>query len=504
MTTASLTIDPAFRVADVDPRVFGGFVEHMGRCVYTGIYEPGHPRADDNGFRRDVLELIGELGVTTVRYPGGNFSSAYRWEDSVGPAQERPRRAELAWRSIETNEFGLDEFITWCRAASVEPMLAVNLGTRGVEAAIELLEYANVPSGTTRADQRVANGATTAHNVRMWCLGNELDGPWQTGHKTGPEYGRLAAETARAMRQLDPDLQLVAVGSSGPGLASFGEWQYEALQQCYELVDYVSLHVYYQESEHDLASFLASGVHLDRYIADMTAIVDAVAARLSTPKRLQLSLDEWNVWYQSRHHAEDAQRVDWEIAPRLAEDAYTVADAVVVGSLLVSMLRHADRLTAASLAQLVNVIGAIHTEPGGDARRQTIFHPFALTSRWGRGTVLRTDPQGPTMHTEQYGAVPVLDSVAVHRSDAEETTVFLVNRSIDEPVQADIRLAGDGSMSVVEATTLHDAEPYAANTADQPDRVQPKLLDEVRITNGHLQASLPPVSWTMIRVAGDR
>lgn len=501
MVAVNLVVDTAFPVAQVDPRVFGGFVEHMGRCVYTGIYEPGHPQADQDGFRTDVLDLIRELGVTNVRYPGGNFCSAYRWEDSVGPVDERPHRREPAWRSIETNEFGLDEFITWCRAALVEPMLALNLGTRGVEAAVDLLEYANFPAGTAWADQRVANGTEKPHDVSMWCLGNELDGEWQTGHKTGIEYGRLAAEAARAMRQLDPNLELIAVGSSGTGMANFGEWQYDALQHCYDLVDYVSLHVYYQEQEGDLASFLASGTHLDRYIADMTAIADAVGARLKSSKRLQLALDEWNVWYTSQHHAADAERTDWQIAPRLAEDEYTVADAVVVGSLLISILRHADRLTAASLAQLVNVIGAIHTEPGGPARRQTIFYPFALTSRWGRGTVLQTEPNGPTVSTDQYGDVPVLDAVAIHHPDTRETTLFAVNRSIDGPVTLDAQVTGVGAGRVLEAVLLHDTDPYVANSAEVPDRVQPKPLDDVAITGGDLRAQLPPVSWSMIRIA---
>lgn len=501
MVAVDLTIDAAFQVAPVDNRVFGAFVEHMGRCVYTGIYEPGHSTADQNGFRTDVLDLVHELGVTTVRYPGGNFCSAYRWEDSVGPVAERPRRLEPAWRSIETNEFGLDEFITWCRAASVEPMLALNLGTRGVAAAVELLEYANFPSGTALSDQRVANGAEQPHDIRMWCLGNELDGPWQTGHKTGAEYGRLATETARAMRQLQPDLELIAVGSSGTGMANFGQWQYDALLHCYELVDYLSLHVYYQETDEDLASFLASGVHLDRYITDMTAIADAAATRVKSPHRLQLALDEWNVWYQSRHHANEAERTEWQTAPRLAEDAYTAADAVVVGSLLISMLRHADRLTAASLAQLVNVIGAIHTEPDGPARRQTIFHPFALVSRWGRGIVLRTELTAPTIETKLYGDVPVADAVAVLHPDTGQTTVFLVNRSVDEPVTVTAQVAGVAAGHVIDAVVVHDADPHAINSDEDPDRVQPAPLDEVRLGDGRLRAQLPPVSWAMINIA---
>ena len=293
-------IDPAARVAPVKRRLFGSFVEHLGRCVYTGIYEPGHPTADEDGFRGDVLALTQELGVSVVRYPGGNFVSNYRWEDGVGPRDRRPVRRDLAWRTIETNEIGVDEFIKWAGRAGVEPMLAVNLGTRGVAEALDLLEYANHPAGTTLSDQRVANGAPDPHGVRLWCLGNELDGPWQTGHKTAAEYGRLAAETARAMRQAEPDLELVACGSSHSSMPTFGSWEATVLEEAYDVVDYVSLHAYYEEFDGDPGSFLASAVDMDRFIDAVTATADHVRAKLGASKRIDLSFDEWNVWYLSR------------------------------------------------------------------------------------------------------------------------------------------------------------------------------------------------------------
>src|SRR5215216_338402 len=211
---ARLVVDPAFVVGALDRRLFGSFVEHMGRCVYTGIYEPGHATADPDGFRQDVLELVRELGVTAVRYPGGNFVSNYDWEDGVGPKGERPRRLDLAWRAIEPNQFGTDEFVAWSRKANVEPIWAVNLGTRGIKEAVELLEYCNLPAGTELPDRRVANGTPEPHGIKVWCLGNEMDGPWQIGHKTAEEYARLAEETANAMRRVDPGIELVACGSS--------------------------------------------------------------------------------------------------------------------------------------------------------------------------------------------------------------------------------------------------------------------------------------------------
>ncbi|HLS44102.1 MAG TPA: alpha-L-arabinofuranosidase, partial [Ornithinicoccus sp.] len=335
MLHARATVHPAFVVAPLNRRLFGSFVEHMGRCVYTGIYEPGHHTADDDGFRQDVLDLVRELGVSTVRYPGGNFVSGYRWEDGVGPVEDRPTRLDPAWRSIETNAFGLNEFMRWTRKAGVEPMLAMNLGTRGLQEAVDLLEYSNHPGGSTLSDLRVEHGAQDPHNIRIWCLGNEMDGPWQLGHKTASEYGRLAAETARAMRQLDPDLELVACGSSSREMPTFGAWEATVLWHTYDLVDHISAHAYYQVRDGDRASFLASSVDLDRFIDQVVATADHVGARLGSDRRIDISFDEWNVWYLDELRAAGGGRPrDWAVAPRTSEDAYTVLDAVVVGSLL--------------------------------------------------------------------------------------------------------------------------------------------------------------------------
>ena len=307
---ARATIRLGEPIGEVHRRLFGSFVEHMGRSVYTGIYEPGHPHADADGFREDVLDLVRELGVTVVRYPGGNFVSGYRWEDGVGPPVARPLRLNLAWHSTETNEFGLHEFMRWAARAGVEPMLAVNLGTRGVDEAVALLEYTNVPGGTTRSDERLANGSAAPYDIRMWCLGNEMDGPWQLGHKTAGEYGRLAAETARAMRMVDPGLELVACGSSGGWMPTFIEWERTVLELAYDLVDYVSLHAYFEEGEAgDLASFLASGVVLDRFIDAVVEAADSVGDALGSAKRIQVSVDEWNVWYLRRFQAQPPGRL---------------------------------------------------------------------------------------------------------------------------------------------------------------------------------------------------
>ncbi len=498
--TARFTLDPAFTVGEVSPRLFGSFVEHLGRCVYTGIHEPGHPTADEAGLRGDVLDLIRELGVTTIRYPGGNFVSGYRWEDSVGPVAERPRRLDLAWRSTESNRFGLCEYIAFLRklGPQAEPMMAINLGTRGVAEALELQEYANHPSGTALSDLRVAHGDRDPFGIRLWCLGNEMDGPWQTGHKTAQEYGRLAAETARAMRQIDPGVELVACGSSNQGMETFAAWEAAVLTETYDLIDHISLHAYYEPVDGDVDSFLASAVDMESFIENVVATCDHVGARLKSKKRITLSFDEWNVWYSSRADA-DVTALDWPEAPRLLEDNYTVTDAVVVGSLLIALLRHADRVTVACLAQLVNVIAPIMTEPGGPAWRQTTFFPFAQASRHGRGEVLDVRVDSPTYATRKYGETDLLHATAVRAEDGS-VTVFAVNRSRTDALPLDVALAGLELTEVVEHSVLADADPEARNTLAEPERVLPHPAEGTALGDGRLTATLEPLSWNVIRL----
>lgn len=500
MLSASVTIDPAFVVGPVRPRTFGSFVEHLGRSVYTGLHDPGHPTADADGFRGDVVELTRELGVTTVRYPGGNFVSGYRWEDGIGPVDQRPRRLDLAWHSTDPNLVGVDEFMRWCARAGVEPMMAVNLGTRGVQEALDLLEYCNVPGGTRWSDLRRANGAEDPYRIKMWCLGNEMDGPWQIGHKTAQEYGRLAAETARAMRMIDPDLELVACGSSGSQMPTFGEWEHTVLTEAYEHVDHISAHAYYWEEDGDLASFLASAVNMDHFVDSVAATADAVRAAGKHTKHIHVSFDEWNVWYQKRAESRPPSGDDWPVAPVLLEDRYNVADAVVVGNLLISLLRHTDRVHAASLAQLVNVIAPIMTEPGGRSWRQTTFHPFALTARHAAGEVLRLAVDAPVQETAKFGPVPVLDAVATHDPESGAVVLLAVNRSLTQDVALEVDLRGFPGLRVAEALTLANPDHTWSATADDATSVLPRTNATAKVADDHARVDLPPVSWSMVRL----
>lgn len=499
---ARIEFDPRFTVADVPERLFGSFVEHLGRCVYTGIYEPDHPTANADGLRGDVLDLITELGPTMVRYPGGNFVSGYRWEDGVGPKEDRPRRLDLAWRTTETNQFGLGEFMKFCRTVGVEPNMAVNLGTRGLQEALDLLEYANHPGGTHWSELRRSHGDDEPYGIKLWCLGNEMDGPWQIGQRTAAEYGRIADQTARAMRMIDADLDLVACGSSSRAMPTFGEWEAEVLAHSYESVDYISAHAYYQPVDGDFKSFMASAQDMELFIDGVIATADAVGAKLKSDKKINISFDEWNVWYQHAWHesetGEDAPE-PWTEAPRQLEDRYSAMDAVVFGSLLITLLRRCDRVTAACLAQLVNVIAPIMTEPGGPAWRQTTFYPFAEASRHGRGKVLRTGAASPTFETAKFGEVEALHAVAVAGEDGS-VTVFAVNRDLESPLSLDIDTGAMAGVGEVTCSTLTDTDPHAKNTLEDQTRVAPAANPNVRTAEGAITVELPAMSWNMIRI----
>jgi alpha-N-arabinofuranosidase len=497
----TLTLHPAFQVAPVRRRTFGAFVEHLGRCVYTGIFEPGHPAADADGFRTDVLALTRELGVSSVRYPGGNFVSGYRWEDGVGPVEQRPARHDLAWHSTEPNTVGLDEFMTWAEKAEVEPMYAVNLGTRGIEEALDVLQYANAPQGIAYSDQRAANGHAEPYGIRMWCLGNEMDGPWQAGHKTAEEYARIATEAARLMRQEDPELELIACGSSSSSMETFAAWENTVLTESYDLVDMISAHAYYSEKDGDQASFLASADDMDHFIDSVVATADHVRAKLKRDKRIMISFDEWNIWYQHRAESRPPSGDDWPVAPVLLEDTYSAMDAVVFGNLLISLLRHSDRVASASLAQLVNVIAPIMTAPGGEAWKQTTFHPFALTSRHAAGQVLDVRVTAPSFENPRFGESSSADAVATWDEDGGALSVFVVNRGPEGELALDADLAGFGDLEIVEAVTLHHEDPYAANTQDAPETVAPAPNDSIALDGARLVGALPAISWSMIRLA---
>lgn len=498
MSTATVRLDPNSSIGPVKRRLFGSFVEHMGRCVYGGVYDPADPQANAEGFREDVIELTKEMGVSVVRYPGGNFVSGYLWEDGVGPKEERPVRLDLAWRSIETNQFGLNEFMSWLRAVGAEPMMAANLGTRGVLDAAHLVEYCNYGGRSALADTRRSHGVDDPYGISLWCLGNEMDGPWQIGHKTADEYGRLAQETAKAIRLVDPDVTLVACGSSFEEMPTFGQWERTVLRHAFDDVDLISLHAYYEKYDDDLASFLASSARMNRFIAGVVEAADEIAAEKGSDKTINLSFDEWNVWYQKRFPG--VQSLEWEQGRKLIEDEFTVEDAVVVGSLLMTLLNNADRVDVACQAQLVNVIGPIRTEPGVPAWRQTIFYPFALTAAHATGKVLRCDVDCDRIDTALISDIPIIDATVTFDETTGQVSVFLLNRSVDDSVTVDVDLGAWGSLTIADALRIGGADLLATNTADDPFRVAPETISVDSFDAGVLQVTLPTASWSMVRL----
>lgn len=471
MKNSKITLCKEYIKGEVDKRIFGSFVEHLGRAVYGGIYDPASATADSDGFRQDVIDMTKELGVSVVRYPGGNFVSGYNWEDGVGDANTRPVRAELAWGVKESNQIGTNEFMKWAKRANTEPMMCVNLGTRGVEAARDLVEYCNFSKGTALSDLRIKHGVTAPHDVKLWCLGNEMDGPWQIGHKTAYEYGRLANEAGKAMKWVDASIELVACGSSNLHMPTFGTWESTVLEETYDTVDYISLHNYYGNKENDLACFLASSVLMDSFIKSVISTCDYVKAVKRSKKKINLSFDEWNVWFHSNDA--DAKIEKWQFAPPQLEDIYTYEDALVVGSLLVSLLKNADRVKVACLAQLVNVIAPIMTETGGGSYRQTIFYPFMLAAKYGVGSVLQEVVESEKYDCKACTDVPFIDAVSIYNPQNEQVVIFAVNKDLEESSKLTLDLKSFDGYKVSRHIAMENDDFKAINSFVNPNCVVP-------------------------------
>jgi alpha-N-arabinofuranosidase len=495
---ASMAVSRDSVISDIDKRIYGSFIEHMGRAIYTGIYEPGHPKADAEGFRTDVLEFVKDLNIPLIRYPGGNFVSGYRWEDGIGPRESRKKRLDLAWFTIEPNAIGLNEFSSWLTKAGAEMMQAVNLGTRGAQEAQDLIEYCNYPSGTYWSDLRISHGHTEPYGVKLWCLGNEMDGPWQICGKTADEYGRLAYETAKVMKWVDPGIELVACGSSNAYMPTYKTWEETVLGYTYEYADYLSLHSYYRNDDGDTPSFLASGMEMDRLIKEVAGICERVRISKKSAKKLYLSFDEWNVWY---HCHNDKIEVPKWVQPRpIEEEQYNFEDALVVGSLINSLINNADVVKIACLAQLVNTLAPIATVPGGSTFRHTTYYPFLYASRFGRGKALRADLECPAYSCRTFEKVPYVDAAVVLNENEGEIVFYLVNRSIEDDMEFRCALGGLKPRDVLEWVSMEGYGLKAGNTASAPLSVIPRERTGARLAGGQVAVNLSKASWNMIRI----
>lgn len=496
---ASMTIDPSDQISPIDERIYGSFIEQLGRAVYDGIYQPGQKTADQNGLRQDVIKAVRKLNVPIIRYPGGNFVSQYKWEDGIGPKDQRPTRLDLAWQTIETNQFGLHEFMNWASKVGAQANMAVNLGTRGIMAAANLVEYCNFPGGTYWSDLRKKNGQEQPFNIKTWCLGNEMDGPWEIGQKTAYEYGHLANETAKAMRRIDPSLELVACGSSSMDNPTFGDWERTVLDQCYDNIDLLSLHRYYgyygDDDPNELDNYLGKNIDLNQFIKGVVAICDAEKAKRKSKKQINLSFDEWNVWYHSNQ--QDEKTKPWQKAPHLLEDIYNFEDALLVGSLLITLLKNCDRVKMACLAQLVNVIAPIMTTDEG-VWYQSIFYPFMQVSNLGKGIALTPHVNVDTYHSREFTAVPYLDSIATLNNSDKEVTIFAENKNQQDALDLDLSFKDLKISGIKEATQFYG---YAPKQTNEDGAMHLQRLTSINLQGTNkVHVRLQPLSWNVIRL----
>lgn len=490
---ARIIVNKNFVIGEIDKRLYGSFIEHIGRAVYDGIYEPSHKNADESGFRKDIIDFVKELDIPIVRYPGGNFLSAYNWEDGTGDKAKRPKKMELAWKSIETNEVGIDEFQEWAKKANTEILMAVNLGTRGPAEAAACLEYCNAETDTYYADLRRKNGFEKPFGIKTWCLGNEMGGLWQICRKTPDEYGKIAASTAKMMKLVDPKVELVLCGSSHRSMPKFGEWELTALNNAYEFVDYLSIHQYYFSGKDTTEEFLAKSVGMDDYIKSVAAMCDSIKAIKNSDKTINLSFDEWNVMKADLINDQEP----WQVAPKLFEHVYNLEDALVVGCMMMTLQNNCDRVKIACLAQLVNVIAPIMTEKGGGVWLQTIFYPFMYASRFGRGKTMRTNICCGTYSTDKRKDVPYLESSVIYNEEKSEVTIFAVNRSLDEDMELDVALESFGDCTIIEHVELYNDDLKVENSSEKQN-VEPK---NVKISD---KIVLKKHSWNMLRFSVDK
>ncbi len=493
-------VDSRRTISPIDRNLFGSFIEHLGRAVYGGIYDPGSKLSDADGFRKDVLAEIRELGVPIVRYPGGNFVSGYNWLDGVGPKQNRPRTLDKAWDSFESNQFGTNEFLAWCKAAGTEPLMGLNLGTGTAEEAAALVEYCNIDKGTRWSELRRQHGIAEPYKIERWCLGNEMDGPWQIGHMTASEYGLKAADAARQMRYVDRSLKLIACGSSGPFMPTYLEWDREVLEQCYDYVDGLSLHRYFgnnaRDTGGDTSKYLALNLLMERQISETVAVCDLVRGHKRSPKQLWLSFDEWNVWYRTTTgDAVDGHRQE---APHLLEEIYNLEDALLVGGLINTLLRNADRVKIACLAQLINVIAPIMTDPNG-LFRQTIYYPYSWALQFAKGAVLNLLVESSTYEVKDLGQVSHVDVAGTYDQSAGKVSLFVLNRDLSSAHPVEILWEDAAPSRVLSAALLTGDDLKASNSFASPQRVKPQSFTIPSASAGRTKFEVPARSYVVVQ-----
>lgn len=503
MKEAKVIYDKDFVIGEVDRRLFGSFAEHLGRCLYGGFYEPGHQTSDKNGFRGDVKELIRELGVTGIRYPGGNFVSGYAWKDGVGPKNQRPHRKDLAWNVIETNEVGTNEFAALLKELDVDMLMTVNLGTGTPKEAGELVEYCNVSNGTYWSDKRREHGVEEPHNFKLWCLGNEMDGEWQICMHTAEEYARLCKETAKIVKWMDPSVETIACGSctNEPDHKPFGVWEQTVLEECYDYIDYLSLHRYFNynpqkqlaykmfDTEADIPFFFKD---LQNYLDTVKGVCDYVKGKRCSDKTVYISFDEWGV-------ITDTGAIPGGVRQEYKYASFKQMDAMIYGGILCTFLNNADRVKIACQSLLVNEGGMITTDPTGKAIRQVTFYPFQDAAKYAKGSVLRASSLLPMIETEHHGEQESMTIACTYDEKSGDIAVFAINCDMERDVSLTLELRSFGELVSIGWRELYDEDPYARNTFEDEYRIVPKDKKLPDPVDGKISIVLRKHSWNVLR-----
>lgn len=493
----------------VDDRMFGAFVEHLGSVVYGGIYNPKHQTANAYGFREDAIELVRALHPSVIRYPGGNFVCSFFWEDSVGPVEQRPSRLNLAWQQQEPNIVGLAEFETWVKAVGAELMLAVNLSTRGAVDAANLVEYCNYPKGSYYSDLRIAHGHPEPYDVRLWCVGNEVDGPWNIGKKEADQYGRDAVEAVKAMNRVSDGLEYVAVGSSGTQLPTYLSWDREVLEQVYEDCQYLSLHRYmgnveiddpstYQQN--DAGDYLELYQRFERNICDVIAACDYVRGIRRSDKTMYLSVDEYNVIDVPRPEYEDGLAHErWQLGSDLKTVGMSLEGTLLFGLSMITLLKHSDRIKIACQSLLINNGGMVICEDGADAWVNGTYYVFLHCSLYGRGKVLTQESTASCYDTATCRSVSACESVCIYHEDTRELTVFVVNKS-EASLNFTVDTANFENLELIEHLVLTSQNLMDANSEQTPDVLKPVKREDVTFEEKSFICALDKFSWNVIRI----
>lgn len=478
-----IVVNPSKIVKPVSRYIYGHFTEHLGRCIYGGLYEEGSKLSDHRGFRKDVLEAIKRIKVPILRWPGGNFVSNYHWEDGIGPKDQRPTRFDLAWQQEETNRFGTDEFIEYCREINAEPYLCVNLGTGTLDEALHWLEYCNGRGNTYYAQLRRKYGHIEPYNVKFWGIGNEMYGEWQVGHMTADEYARIAREYAKWMKVFDPSIKTIAVGCDYDN-----EWNLKVLNQAGDVFDYISYH-FYTGSENYYET-VSTVYLLEERLIGLKKLIDT--SRAKRKKDIKIVLDEWNVWYR--------------VMDNKLEEPYDLTDGIFACGVLIMLQRISDIVPIANLAQLVNALGAIHTEKDGIVLTP-IYKAFELIVNHSGEKLVETLVETETYDIEGtmfYHKIPFsvsrakyLDATATISEDGKKLYLIVVNYDKDREISCPIHIKGIGQMNA-DVYVLNGPDIKARNTLEKPSVVD--ITRKTVTVNDEFVFTFEPHSCTVIEI----